>query len=79
MGRRTRHTRTLLLAVALLVLVPGPALLAQAAAAPGGGGVEPSGVMCDKCPAPRALAVAWVWDDTVFHKYGAQLRLVSRW
>lgn len=29
MGRRTRHTRTLLLAVALLVLVPGPALLAN--------------------------------------------------
>jgi hypothetical protein len=21
----------------------------------------------------------WVWDDSVFHKYGAQLRLVGRW
>ena len=34
----------------------------------------------DKSPAPQSRwQWTWVWDDTVFHKYGAQLRLVSRW
>jgi hypothetical protein len=27
----------------------------------------------------RVQNVSWVWDDSVFHKYGAQLGLVGRW
>jgi hypothetical protein len=33
-----------------------------------------------KSPAPQSRwQWTWVWDDSVFHKYGAQLRLVGRW
>ena len=34
----------------------------------------------DKSPATQSRwQWTWVWDDSVFHKYGAQLGLVGRW
>jgi hypothetical protein len=34
----------------------------------------------DKSPATQSRwQWTWVWDDSVFHKYGAQLALVGRW
>jgi hypothetical protein len=34
----------------------------------------------DKSPAPQSRwQWTWVWDNSVSHKYGAQLRLVGRW